>query len=65
MIHEMVFDAEDLRTLGMVFDESWDFLLIQHPEFGPEMRLRLAALLLHLEETDSSAPIRSRQLPFG
>lgn len=48
MTHEMVFDPEDLTTLGMVFDESWDFLLIQHTEFGPEMRLQLAALLLHL-----------------
>lgn len=48
MIHEMVCDAEDLTTLGMVFDELWDLLLIQHPEFGPEMRLRLAALLLDL-----------------
>jgi len=48
MIHEMVFDPEDLRSLGMVFDELWDSLLMQHAEFGPEMRLRLAALLLHL-----------------
>ena len=48
MTQEMVFDPEDLTTLGMVFDESWDFLLIQHTEFAPEMRLQLAALLLHL-----------------
>ena len=30
MIHEMVFDPTELRTVGTVFDEAWESLRTQH-----------------------------------
>ena len=44
MIHDMVFDPTELRTLGVVFDEAWELLRSQHDSTGsPELRLRLAS----------------------
>ncbi len=34
MIHEMVFDPTELRTLGIVFDEAWESLRAQHDSTG-------------------------------
>ena len=50
MIHEMVFDPTDLRTLGDAFDEAWDSILTKRPEsaVSSELRLRLASVVLHL-----------------
>jgi hypothetical protein len=50
MLHEMGFDPPALRSLGLVFDEVWQCLVTQHPEraTSPEMRLRLATVVLHL-----------------
>jgi hypothetical protein len=50
MIHEMVFDPTALRTLGLVFDEAWNCLVTERPKCAtrPEMRLRLASVVLHL-----------------
>ena len=50
MIDEMVFDPIDLRTLGLVFDETWNCFLTQRPECATSagMRLRLASVMLHL-----------------
>jgi hypothetical protein len=49
MIHEMAFDPTDLRSLGNSFDESWHSILAKHPAAArPELRFRLASLVLHL-----------------
>ena len=50
MVHEMVFDPIDLRTLGVVFDGVWNCLLTQRPKCAtsPGMRLQLASVVLHL-----------------
>ncbi len=56
MLHETIFDPTDLRTLGMVFDETWDLLVTKHPEFGSEMRLRLATLLIGLARDHQLGP---------
>ena len=50
MIHEMVFDPTELRTVGAVFDEAWEALRTQHEDAMSldEMRLRLASLVLRL-----------------
>ena len=50
MIHEMVFDPTELRTVGTVFDDSWEALRTQHENaMGlDEIRLRLASLVLRL-----------------
>jgi hypothetical protein len=50
MIHQMVFDPTDLRSLGAAFDEAWDSILAERPESAErtELRLRLASLILHL-----------------
>ncbi len=56
MIHETVFDPTDLKALGMVFDETWHSLVTEHPEFGTEMRLRLATLLLGLAKDHQLGP---------
>ena len=50
MIHEIVFDPTDLRSFGSAFDDAWDAILTQCPEppDRPELRLRLASLVLQL-----------------
>jgi hypothetical protein len=50
MIHEMVFDPTELRTVGTVFDEAWEALRTQHENAKSldETRLRLASLVLRL-----------------
>ena len=49
MIHDMVFDPTELRTLGIAFDEAWESLRAQRNSTGsPELRLRLASLILRL-----------------
>lgn len=49
MIQEMVFDPVELRTLGAIFDETWDAFTTEHPGVPFEtVRLRLASMLLHL-----------------
>jgi hypothetical protein len=50
MIHEMVFDPTELRTVGTVFDEAWETLRSQHEDAMSlaETRLRLASLVLRL-----------------
>ena len=50
MIHEMVFDPTELRTVGTVFDEAWEALRTQHGNAMSldEIRLRLASLVLRL-----------------
>ena len=50
MIHEMVFDPTELRTVGTVFDEAWEALRTQHENAMSldEIRLRLASLVLRL-----------------
>ena len=50
MMHEMVFDPTELRTVGTVFDEAWEALRTQHEDAMSlaEMRLRLASLVLRL-----------------
>ena len=49
MIHEMVFDPAELRSLGTIFDETWGVFATKHPAGALESaRLRLASMLLHL-----------------
>ena len=50
MIHEMVFDPTELRTVATVFDEAWEALRTQHGNAMSldEIRLRLASLVLWL-----------------
>jgi hypothetical protein len=48
MIHEMAFDPTDLTSLGNAFDEAWHSILAKHPAARPELRMRLASLVLHL-----------------
>ena len=49
MIHEMVFDPTELRTLGIAFDEAWESLRTQRNSTrSAELRLRLASLILRL-----------------
>ena len=50
MMHEMVFDPTELRTVGTVFDEAWETLRTQREDAMSltEIRVRLASLVLQL-----------------
>ncbi len=56
MIHETVFDPTELRTLTTAFDETWGALVTEHPEFGSEVRLRLATVLIGLARDRQLGP---------
>lgn len=58
MMHEMAFDPTELRTLGIVFEETWQSFVTDRPEslITSEMRLRLASILLLLARDHQLGP---------
>ena len=70
MIHEMVFDPTELRTVGTVFDEAWEALRAQHAERYEPRRDTSSARISswcfeHWQVIINSASSRSQRWPFG
>lgn len=57
MTDELVFGPIELKTLGMIFDQTWEDFAARHPASAQESkRFRLASLLLRLARDSQFGP---------